>query len=680
MRIVVASALAVLATAAAFAPGWGQPREGLTDCGARPPMRYAAVFDASSSVRGDAALRADTEASYRKLLGLLAALLCTGDKLAVYTFVADSTSRMDPLAEITPSSRTPSLLSATAQRVIEARSSHTDLHLVTRGIVRDVIPAMEPDAIFLVTDGSYHPFRPAPHDRTLAGVRNRLTALATFVTDSVRPNVSGVFVIGVNAANSYAVDRQLGAVLPAASSQRRWKNVDLLEDHGEDLLAAVFGTRYIGLSDLSLWDVLVGLPQSVWARRLGYLTDRDLPWNEVSTLSVRHLVYVPGGPSGSTSCTLPSADGVPARVEEAGYAVAGGILCSISHPTPAEMSAIHGSSKFYAFRQGTSLWPAASTEHVRGLHDVLLRDSTKECSAGSVRSYFGRGDRWPPPNAPHVGELRISPVGTIAWSEPIELIRMGSAGCVVPRFSSGEWPYPPGEYFVKVAHDQTSVFRVTVDPARSQVMEAYIRPGGLPFPSDRIALVRVCVRTDPALSGHERMWMHLGDKFLLLTLERGRRCASAASDVAAFSGLVGLERTDRGSAEVFVVNENDIPDSPQHGEWVPVTLKRDGKLFLSWLYLGLSFVGGVVVQLVYACVANRRLHVSRLARIATWSGAVISGIIVAVVAEFVVLVTETDVDSDRIPVIFALSVLAHMVKLLAAALVPEHVEEFLLND
>ncbi|HSU17487.1 hypothetical protein [Longimicrobium sp.] len=680
MRIVVASKLAVLATAAAFTPAWGQPREGLADCGARPPMRYAAVFDASSSVRDNPALRAETEASYRKLLGLLAGLLCTGDKLAVYTFVADSATRMDPLVEITSSSRTPSLLSVTAQRVIEARSSHTDLQLVTRGIVRDVIPDMAPDAIFVVTDGSYYPLRPTPGDRTLAGVRDRLTALATFVTDSVRPDSSRVFVIGVNAANSYAVDRQLDAVLPAASSQRRWKNVDLLDDHGEDLLGAVFGARYIGLSDLSLWDVLVGLPQSVWARRLGYLTDRDLPWNEVSTLSVQHLVYVPGGPGGSTSCALPAADSVPARVEQAGYAVAGGVLCSLGHPTPAQIAAIHVSSRFYAFRQGTSLWPAASTDHVRGLNDVLLRDSSNECSGGSVRNYFARGNRWPPPDAPHVGELRISPVDIITWSEPIELIRLGSAGCVVPRFTSGEWPGSPGDYFVKVAHDRTSVFRVTVDSARSQVMEAYIRPGGLPFPSDRIALVRVCVRTRPALSGHERMWMHLGDRFLLLTLERGRRCASAASGVAAFSGLVGLEHTDRGSAEVFVVNENDDPDSPQYGEWVPVTLKRDGKLFLSWLYLGLSFMGGMVVQMVYACVTSRGFHADRLGRIATWSGAVVSGIIVAVVAEFVVLVMETDVDSDRIPVIFALSVLAHMVKLLAATLVPEHVEEFLLTD
>ncbi len=680
MRIVVASRLAVLALVAAVTPAWGQPREGLTDCGARPLVRYAAVFDASSSVRGDPARHADTQASYQKLLGLLAGLLCTGDTLAVYAFVADSTTRMNPLVEITSSSRTPSLLSAAAQRVIEARSSHTDLQLVTRGIIRDVIPDMAPDAIFVVTDGSYYPFRPSPGDRTLAGMRNRLTALATFVVDSVRPDSSPVFVIGVNAENSPAVDRQLGAVLPAASSQRRWRNVDLLDDHGEDLLAAVFGPRYIGLSDLSLWDVLVGLPQSVWERRLGYLTDRDLPWNEVSTLSVQHLVYVPGGPGGSTSCALPSADGAAATVEEAAYAVTGGVLCSLSRPTPAQIAAIHKSSRFYAFRQGTSLWPAPGTDRVRGLNDLLLRDSLHECSGGSVRSHFGSGERWPPPGARRVGELRISPVGAIAWSEPLELIRLGSAGCVVPRFTSGAWPRPPGEYFVKVSHRKTSVFRVTVEPARSQVLEAYIRPGGLPFPSDRIALVRVCVRTKPALSGHERMWMHLGDKFLLLTLERGRRCAGAAPDVAAFSGLVGLEHTDRGSAEVFVLNENVNPDSPQRGEWVPVTLKRDGKLFLSWLYLGLAFVGGVLVQIVYACVADRRFHPGRLAQVVTWSGAVVSGIIVAVVAEFVVLVLETDVDSDWIPVIFALSVLAHMAKLLAAALVPEHVEEFLLTD
>ncbi|HYH83305.1 MAG TPA: hypothetical protein VEX86_26160 [Longimicrobium sp.] len=681
MRIATASRLAVLATAAAFTPAWAQPREGLTDCGPRPPLHYAVVFDASSSLRGDS-LRAKTEESYRSILGLLSGLLCSGDQLAVYTFAADSTTAMEALEVITASSRTPAGLSAAARRVIDAHSSHTDLHLVMRRIVRDVIPDLEPDAIFVITDGSYYPLRPTPGDRRLTGLRDRLDALAAFVTDSLRPDSSGVFVIGVNAANSYAVDPQLGANLPRTSSQRRWRNVDLREDHGEDLLKAVFGTRYFGLSDLSLWDVLLGRPQSVWRRRLGYLTDSDLPWSEVSTLSVEHLVYVPGGPGGSPSCALDPAIGVTVSVEEAEYGFSDGVLCSLSHPTRNQIAAIDQSARFYAFRQGTSLWPAASTEHIRGLHDLLLRDSADACAVGSVRGLFSRGDRWPPPDAdaPHMGEIRIRPVDSDAWSGPIKLILLENAGCVVPKFTTGRWPQPPGDYFVKVSHHRTSVFRVTVDSARSQVLEAHIRPGGFPFPPDKIALVRVCVRIHPVLAGHERVWMRLSGKSLRLRPERGSRCDDDTPDVAAFSGLVWLERTDRGTAEVFVAGETDNPDGPQHGEWVPVTLKLDGKLFLSWVWLGLLFAGGVLVQIGYACMAQRRFQKARLKRMATWSGALLSGIIVTVVAEFVVLVMETDVASDEIPVIFALSVLAHMIKLLAAALVPEHVEEFLLSD
>jgi len=677
MRIVVASTLAVLAASTA---AWGQPHRGLTECGARPAMRYAAVFDASSSLRDEPALRAETEASYRKLLGLFTGLLCREDRLAVYTFPPDSTTRMHPLVEITHSSRTSSLLSVTAQRVIESRPGHTDLHLVSRGILRDVIPENEPHAIFVVTDGSFYPHSPKPHDRTLTGVHTRLTDLKYFVSDTLRPARSEVFVIGVNAANSYAVDRQLKADLTGTAEQRRWNDVDVLEDHGEDLLREVFGPQYVALPAFSLWDVLVAGRRSLWARRLGYLTDDDLPWSELSTLSVQHLVYVPGGPGGSTSCTLPSAAGMQVLAEEAEYAAAGEVLCSLENPTPAQISAIHRSSRFYAFRQGASLRPVAGIEHVRGLHDVLLRDSANECSVGSVRSHFGRGEKWPPPNSPPVGHARVSPVDKIRWSEPIDLIRLGGAGCVVPRFTSGVWPFSPGDYFVKVVHDKTSVFRVTVDSARGRVTEAFIRPGGLPLPADRIALVRVCVRTDPALPGHQRMWMHLGDKFLPLTLERGSRCSGADANVAAFSGLVGLEHTDVGSADVFVVGADAMPEHPRSGEWLPVVLKRDRRMLLPWLHLGLVFALGMAVQLVYACVRNRPRRVTALPPISTLLGAVVSGVIVSVIAEFAAMISETDVASDRIPVVLGLSVLAHMLTLLAAALMPEYMEEFLLNS
>jgi len=680
MRIVVASTLAVLATAAAINPALTQPRNVLTECGGRPPIRYAAVFDASSSVRDKPALRDQTEASYRKLLGLFAGLLCRGDTLEVYTFPAGRTTRMDPLVEITSASRAPSHLSATARRVIEAHSSHTDLHLVTRGIVRDLLASEPPDAVFLVTDGSYYPFGPTPDDRTLDRVHDSLTELAGFVTQTMQGDTSRVFVIGVNAANSYAVDRQLGLALPASSEDRRWEGVDLFEGHGEDLLRVLFKTRYIALSELSLWKVLLEPPHSLWARRLDYLTHRELPWDEVRSLAVRHLVYVPGGPGGSTSCPPLAGDDTTASVEKAGYTVAGSVLCSLNDPTPAQLAAIREPPKYYALRQDTSLWPAAGTRHVRGLNDLLFRGSASECGTGSLRSHFASGGRWPLPDTTPVGKLHISHTDKVAWMDSMPLIRLGGTGCVVPLFTSGAWPRPPGRYLVKVTHEKTAVFRLTVDTARIEVVDAFIRPGGLPFPSDRIALVRVCVRTRRPLAGHERMWIRLEDKLLPVTHERAHRCDGAAPDVAAFSGLVGLEHTDRRSAEVFVASEGVRPESPRAGEWLAVSLKKDGKLLQSWLNLGGWFFAGMVLQLGYGRWANRRSPAGWVRRRATWSGAAMSGIIVAVVGQFVVVARETDVDSDRIPVILALSVLAHMAKLLAAALVPEHVEELMSPD
>ncbi|HLL85567.1 MAG TPA: hypothetical protein VK420_23040, partial [Longimicrobium sp.] len=73
-------------------------------------------------------------------------------------------------------------------------------------------------------------------------------------------------------------------------------------------------------------------------------------------------------------------------------------------------------------------------------------------------------------------------------------------------------------------------------------------------------------------------------------------------------------------------------------------------------------------------------RVTALPPISTLLGAVVSGVIVSVIAEFAAMISETDVASDRIPVVLGLSVLAHMLTLLAAALMPEYMEEFLLNS
>jgi hypothetical protein len=179
------------------------------------------------------------------------------------------------------------------------------------------------------------------------------------------------------------------------------------------------------------------------------------------------------------------------------------------------------------------------------------------------------------------------------------------------------------------------------------------------------------------------MWMVLDEKYLPLTPERGKqRCrASSRGAVTGFSGLVIIRSPDIHTARILVGSESSSPSHALNGVWTPVTLRLDGRLFLSWTGLTLVFAAGFLIQLIYLCCWKKpRFQFDRLLWWSAWTGAIISGIVCAVVAEFVVLVLETNVATDQVPVIFALSVLAHMAKLVAAALVSEHVEEFILSS
>jgi len=238
---------------------------------------------------------------------------------------------------------------------------------------------------------------------------------------------------------------------------------------------------------------------------------------------------------------------------------------------------------------------------------------------------------------------------------------------------------PKGDYLVQVQHDKTSILRASFRQPDDSVLVAFIRPGGLPFPSDQIALVRVCVRRATPLPNSARMWVILDEKPLPLTPERGRnRCAGGLT--TGFSGLVTLRTPNIYTARILEGTERGSPSNSLDGAWTPVTLQLDGRLFLSWWELLTVSLLGLFAQLAYlAWFKDRRFRLDRLGRWSAWTGAVISAIVCAVGAEFVVLVRETDVATDQVPVIFALSVMAHMAKLVAAALVSEHVEEFILD-
>jgi hypothetical protein len=660
--------------------------QGLEECGTRAPLRYAVVFDASSSVRS----KPELQAQYASLLRAFAAVLCRADSLTVHAFPRTRTEELPVLDTITSQSRSPEALSRLAQQVISTHTGHTDLTLTLAGIQRDLLKPHSVDAVFLVTDGSFFPSNPLPSDRTVPGLVTRLNGLAEFVANTIRLDSVQLYVIGVNAVNAPAIDDDLHADhLPATPDQRQWHwaghSLDLKDDKGDDLLHTVFGTRYVAADSLSLWNLLIVQPGALWTRKLDYVTGWEFPLEKYRIFSIEHIVFIPDATlSGAVSCPAVADPGK--QVSAIHYGTGEMVFCSLAHPTRAELERLRKEvHRHFAFLQQQSLRPAQTLANLAGLHQVALQDGRGGCKPDLVPIYFNRGRPWPLPTAsnPAVGTLRFSPIDSIQWGGPVSLVQLPGSNCLVPSFASHGWSMPGGEYLMQVEHGDTSVLLASFRQASDSVLAAFIRPGGLPFPSDQIALVRVCVRRSSPLASSARLYVMVGEKRLPLTPERGRdRCGKAVSGaVVGFSGLITIESPNISTARIFEEPASGGPSSSFEGVWTPVTLQSDGRLFLSWVDLLAVFIGGILLQFLYlAWIKDRRLRLDRLLWVSAWTGAIISGIVCAVTAEFIVLVQETDVATDQVPVIFALSVLAHMAKLVAAALVSEHVEEFILND
>jgi hypothetical protein len=699
--MVRALATAVLLAAPVAGRAQPQPAEGLGRCGGRPAARYVVVLDASSSLREDDRSRERTVHEYTHVLRLLSGLLCDGDSLSVHAFAPDGVRRMTPLYMLTAANRSAGTLWSVASQAIDARTGHTDLHLSLRSIRTDIFPVDGVLAVFLVTDGSFYPETPVPADNTAGGLRARLDALAS-LADSLRDAEAThglarpappLYTIGVRSDDAWAIDQALRPAFSDVQSTRVWRrgsaSVDLRDHKGTDLLRAVFRERFTRLEDLSLWRILLATPDGLWSRRFGYATGWGFPLERLQHLTARHLLFLP--PAQSMECPPPAEWAEDGR---AGYAsmvgsVQGPPVCSLERPSRVQLADLgRRGVREFALLQGGIHAPASPLLGMHGLHQLVLADSGKTCEAGTVAAQFDHGETWPPREADAVARIWTVPLDGAdeERNEPEEmtLIRLPQSHCLIPGFTGSQWQREKGEYAIFVSQSGgTTVYGGSFEPPPLRIVEQFVRPAGFPLPASELALVRVCVRRKDRLATDERMWMWLQGKELPLTAERGRaRCPGRAHDdggyLYGFSGLAILDGSDIASARIFIGRKGNGPHPADADVWVPLQLTVDGKLFLSWRWLIGVFLIGYGLQFIYLwwwTELGRERGIFIFFRLSTLASGTLSGILTCVAAEFWKMVREADMSADKVPVIFALSILAHMMKIIAAALIPEHVEE-----
>jgi hypothetical protein len=682
-----------------------QPSNGLPQCGGRPAAHYVVVFDASSSLRKDEESRTHTVREYTRVLRLLSGLLCASDSLSVYTFAPDGVHRMAPLYVLTAANRSAGTLRRVSNLAIDTHTGHTDLHLSLQSIRADIFPDRSILAVFLVTDGSFFPQTPVPEDRTADGLRDRLDALASladslqtleFIRSGSRDPAPSLYTIGVRSDNAWAIDRELDPAFSDIQSTRLWrrgtKSVDLRDHKGTDLLTAVFEDRFTRLEDISLWRILLATPDGLWSRRFGYSSGWGFPIERLQHLSARHLLFLP--PAESIECPAPLNSGGNGRTAYASMegSLEGRPVCSLERPSHEQVADLGRQGvKEFALLQGGTHEPVGQFSSMQGLHQFVLADSGKTCEIATVAAQFDHGEPWPPRDAHPVAQIWTVPLSTAEepqnQPEEMNLIRLPRSHCLVPGFTGNQWQREKGEYAIFVSQSGgTTVYGVKFEPPPIRVIEQFVRPAGFPLPANELALVRVCVRRNSKLATDEQMWMWLQGKSLPLTSERARARCKGRSDedgyMYGFSGLTLLDGSDIASARIFIGRSGDGLPPTDADVWVPLQLSVDGKLFLSWRGLTIVFLIGFGLQFAYlwfGTEAGRREGMFILFRLSTIASGTLSGILVCVAAEFWKMVREADISADKVPVIFAISILAHMMKILAAALIPEHVEECLFD-
>jgi Mg-chelatase subunit ChlD len=662
------------------------------DCGGRSPTKYAVVLDASSSLRRDRVLRDSTYHYYARILSMISGALCRNDQLAVYTFAKGPESQMTPLAIITASERSHERIEAIARIRAEDYTRHTDFLVALRRVQGDLVREDGVTIVILVTDGSFFPLQQEPLPWTPDAIRARLTDLGEYVQQ-----IRGSFqlqVLGIGAEREYAVDRDLNGIhWPDRPVERQWewkgRRLDLKEARGDDLLEAIFGSMsYRSYSDYSLWETLIERPEGPWQQELGYTAGWGLSLHDFHRLKIRHLVFLPPGSSGSRNCNISGSQAaMPRAPQEVLNVTRGRVFCSLAEPTADELGVLHRLqvTKF-AF---LPMWPSHSdTATLYGLHQVISADQEQTCDPLVMSRHFAQGGSWPPEER-SIGSLRIIPLGPRWADTTVDLYRYKDTRCRVPAFSGDEWRREAGHYVLLFSDPEGSMAqsRTFGDP-KMWVTTTVLRPGGFPFPPDKIGFLRVCVETLEQIPSGMGLRIDLQGTVHTLTVERGReRCRlqrgrGGNRHLYGFSSIIRLPQPDLRSARLVLIRDDANPVQRGEASWLPLVLVQNGKLFLSlWCLIGTVLVGAAVqvLVLVYFDRDLAATHRPWYKRGSAGTSIVLSAILAVLAAEAVVLAREVDVGATITP-LFLASLVLYLIKMAAAALVPEYVEESAWGD
>jgi hypothetical protein len=321
---------------------------------------------------------------------------------------------------------------------------------------------------------------------------------------------------------------------------------------------------------------------------------------------------------------------------------------------------------------------------------VLPRNGAT-CQSNLIGIYFTSGRSWPLSRASEPRHrLRIERQDSASRAKagapngsPPDFVPMvePSPGCLVPNFPLNGWQRKAGDYLLFFGHEGGEwVEPHTIAPPRLEVVSVTYRPGGFPFPPDRLALLRLCVVDTSSVSNGEPVHVELGDTVVRLWPAAAKSsCARRAGPgaVHAFRGVVLLPRTAKLSFARLVIS----PQAPMSGgDWIPLSLKPDGRLFLALWVAALLFFAGMAVQFWYIrkrwMKASREMDMRRI--FSAGLSMVLSGTILVVIAQCAVMGWETEMRNLSLPVPFMVLVIVHGLKLLAAGFVPEIVEDTLL--
>lgn len=683
-----ALAIAALPLALAAAPpAAGQP-PGL-GCGDRPPGEYAVVLDASSSLQQNTALARSTEASYVDVLERIAGMLCQGERMVVYPMVRDSGTRMLPVDAVLPAGGTREQLRGVVQRALRHDPGHSDLLLVVRRTWEDILERPDVRAAFFLTDGSYFPHpRPAP-DRRLQKVIDRLTDLQPIVA-SLRQEGLPFYVVGIGAAGARAVDPELTFAWPDSAQRAWWYGagaLDLKAASGEAVLSALFGTAYVPLERLELWHLLVGGPAAPWQRRLEYRNGWARPLKDFRSVRMEHLVFRPADGGGPGACDLvrdgPRASGVrpvqAVRVGEHAYA------CSVERPTSTEIDSIAARGvTSYAFRQTPRFHPAEDPAPLYGLHEFVLSLDDTPCPEWKLSQDVLQNRL---PRGPRVGLLELVPLSGRRAHDTVSMVHQKSSPCIVPSVTMDTTIGRQGEYLLFLSDSKGEwVHRRRFELPKLELARVDYRPGGFPFPPGRLVLLGICVNSAAVMRPGEKLVVELDTAIYELDPIRPGDCPDPGPYAErpyayGFRGVVLLASTNIAAARVGIAAEGESGSIPQRGGWLSVRLTPNGTWFLSRNCLFGSALLGALIQIIYLWYfAEIRLrHLRKMRRLLSLALSVfMSAMLVVVFMEFLVMVTQSPLESSSIPVPFGLVVFGHALKLLAAALVPELVEDTLL--